>query len=437
MTVPAADYQRRDIKRAALWLLFLGPFFFATYNFANWLASQHGQVASIVFDWEKHIPFIPWTIIPYWVIDAFYAVSLFICASRQELDAHGKRLLVAQIVAVVCFIAFPLHFSFERPETGGLSGELFTALSSFDQPYNQAPSLHIALLVLLWELYRRHLPRLFLWPFHLLAILILVSVLTTYQHHFIDIPTGALLGWICVWLWPLHEAPVYAAAKWNKNRRAWRIAGYYSVGAAVLVAVAFIFAGAWLWLLWPAVSFLLVALNYSILGSRGFQKDSAGRISLAAKWLFAPYMLGALLNSLWWTRGQAKSVLIMDGVHIGRMPSSRDLKSSHFVAIIDLTAEFTRPNVDIPWHAIPCLDLLTPAPESLTEAAALIDRFQRQGEVLVVCALGYSRSALAITAWMLQSHRARNIDDALAIIRQQRPRVVINDDASLVLNALC
>ena len=72
---------------------------------------------------------------------------------------HARRLLTAQIVAVVCFILFPLKFTFQQPETHGLAGFLFAALTSFDKPFNQAPSLHIALLVILWRLYARHLPR--------------------------------------------------------------------------------------------------------------------------------------------------------------------------------------------------------------------------------------------------------------------------------------
>src|SRR5207249_862911 len=70
------------------------------------------------------------------------------------------------------------------------------------QPFNQAPSLHIALLVILWVLYARHVPRWALWLLHPWFLLVGVSVLTTYQHHFIDIPTGALLGFLCLWLWP-------------------------------------------------------------------------------------------------------------------------------------------------------------------------------------------------------------------------------------------
>ena len=38
-------------------------------------------------------------------------------------------------------------------------GDLFAVLAAFDQPFNQAPSLHIALLVILWALFARKAPR--------------------------------------------------------------------------------------------------------------------------------------------------------------------------------------------------------------------------------------------------------------------------------------
>jgi len=90
----------RPWRRAAVWLVFLGPFFFATYGFANWLASQRHGVGAVVFAWERFIPFIPWTIVPYWSIDLLYAVSLFVCTTRRELDRHGQRLFLAQVVSV-------------------------------------------------------------------------------------------------------------------------------------------------------------------------------------------------------------------------------------------------------------------------------------------------------------------------------------------------
>jgi membrane-associated phospholipid phosphatase len=69
-------------------------------------------------------------------------------------------------------------------------------------PFNQAPSLHIATTTILFDLYSRVLPRWTLPVTAVAALLVGASVLTTYQHHFIDVPTGFLLGLLCVWLWP-------------------------------------------------------------------------------------------------------------------------------------------------------------------------------------------------------------------------------------------
>ncbi|MDQ6684042.1 MAG: phosphatase PAP2 family protein, partial [Pseudomonadota bacterium] len=199
---------RRPLRRAALWLAVLTPLFYASYGLANHLAAGRVEVPSIVFAWEHEVPFLAWTIFPYWSINVFYALALFLCRSRHELDRHCLRLLTAQAIAVTCFIVVPLHFSFGRPAAEGVAGSLFTALRGFDQPFNQAPSLHIALACILWDFYRRLIQgraaRLLL---HAWTALICASVLTTFQHHFIDIPTGALLGLVCVWAWPLERRP--------------------------------------------------------------------------------------------------------------------------------------------------------------------------------------------------------------------------------------
>src|SRR5205085_712866 len=182
----AAPPQIRPWRRAAVWLVFLAPFFFLSYGLANTLGSHRASVGSIVFAWERHIPFIGWTIIPYWSIDLLYGLSVFVCATRAELGIHVRRLITAQVIAVICFIAFPLRFTFEVPKTDGFFGFLFAVLTSFDRPFNQAPSLHIALLVILWKLYARHAPHAMRWVLHGWFALVGISVLTTYQHHFFD-----------------------------------------------------------------------------------------------------------------------------------------------------------------------------------------------------------------------------------------------------------
>ena len=48
------------------------------------------------------------------------------------------------------------------------------------------------------------------------------------------------------------------------------------------------------------------------------------------------------------------------------------------------------------------------------------------GPLLVCCALGYSRSATAVAAWLLHSGRATTVDEALTIIRTARADVVLH-----------
>ncbi len=103
---------------------------------------------------------------------------------------HAKRLLAAQVISVGFFLLLPLRFTFERPPIDGLFGGMFAALMQFDKPFNQAPSLHISLLLILWLRYAAHLGTPGRLLLHLWFALIGLSVLTTWQHHFIDLPTG-------------------------------------------------------------------------------------------------------------------------------------------------------------------------------------------------------------------------------------------------------
>ena len=423
----------RPWRAAVAWLALLGPFFYLSYGAANWLAAQRSDVIAVVFDWERSIPFLAWTIIPYWTINAFYAASLFLCRDRDELDRHGRRLLTAQVIAVICFILFPLTISFERPPTDGLPGMMFAALTSFDQPFNQAPSLHIALLVILWDLYRRILPRLWLPLLHLWSLLIGVSVLTTFQLHFIDIPTGALLGWFCVWLWPLRGNTPIAAARCTHNSHRRALALRYVLGATTLFALAFALPDGALWLSWGSVSLLLVAANYAVLGAAGFQKSEDGQMSLAARWLYAPYLIGAWINSRLWTRGIPVASEVADGVWIGRRPDAKSLKALGIDHLIDLAAELPATK-HVAATSIAMLDLVPPGYAELQQAAEAIERERHAGKrVLVHCALGFSRSAAAVAAWLLHSGRAQGVDDALARVRRVRPSIVLTCDHTQAL----
>ena len=169
--------------RAFWWLAFLGPFFFLSYGFTNWVTSLREPVASFAFPWEHHIPFLAWTIIPYWTSSLLYAISFFLPATKEELDQHGLRLLTALLVSLAAFLLFPLKLTFTAPVVTGNLGWLFAQLHGLDLPYNLAPSLQISLAVILAARYRS--PWVTAW-----LTLAALSTLTTYQHHLIDLPAG-------------------------------------------------------------------------------------------------------------------------------------------------------------------------------------------------------------------------------------------------------
>jgi protein-tyrosine phosphatase len=412
------------LKPAFLWLLLLAPLFFSTYGFATWVTSQRSDVGTLVFGWETHMPFWAWTIVPYWSIDLLYGFSLLLPKSRHELKQHALRLLSAQLIAVSCFLLWPLRFTFERPELDGVFGWLFAVLAGFDKSFNQAPSLHIALLVILWVMYQRHTQGLWRWVVHGWFGLIGISVLTTYQHHFIDLPTGALAGWLCVWLWPVEHPSPLLNARLTRDRKRWRLGARYGLGALALVIMAFSLGGGWLWLLWPAVSLGLIKANYFVLGAAGFQKRADGSLTPAARWLYAPYLAAAWINSRLWTRKHPQPDLIVDNVWLGRIPASKE--QDPFKAIVDLCAELPINPQGRAYQCVPVLDLIAPTPAECQQAAEAIERLRASGPLLVCCALGYSRSATAVAAWLLHTGRATTVDQALTIIRTARANVVLH-----------
>ena len=430
-------------------LALVGALFYTSYGLSNHHAASLAYVPEIAFAWEHGIPFWAWTIVPYWSLNLMYAAAFFLCRDTREQNRYVARLVSAQIIATTCFMLFPLHFGWPKPPTDGLSVWLFDSLVAFDLPYNQAPSLHIALAIIVGAFYWTRFPKIRL-PLLLWQSLIALSVLTTYQHHFIDVPTGALLGWLVLWAIPQHGVSPFRRPFGTQGRlktseasfceaktspatrsREIKIAMLYLAGA-VLSALPSLFGGAWLWMLWVSVSLSVVAFAYLTGNAAVFQKQADGRLSAAATVLLLPYLAGVRLNMAYWLRGKAKTARVRDGVWIGSVSGISDDLS----AVLDVCAEYPRPRYRGAYRVLPLLDMVAPSENDLVQAASLLEALRRQhGKVLTCCALGYGRSAAVVLTWLLVYGGCRDLAQATAELKQARPQTVLPPETAKVVEA--
>jgi hypothetical protein len=406
--VTGREVEKRPWPSAVLWLFFLASFFFASYGFATWLSARRPNVPSIVFRWEATIPFLAWTIVPYWSTDLLYAASLFTCRTKHELNTHAKRLIAVQTLSVAVFLICPLRFSFERPVVVGAFAPMFDSLMTFDKPFNQAPSLHLGIGAILWVRYAAHLTGFRRMLMQLWMIAVGISTLTTFQHHFIDLPTGVLTGLLAIALFPMTP------------NRARRLSAAYFTGASFLFILALRFGGAAWLLLWPLCALLVPGAAYAIGRPELFCKKR-----LVMTLLLAPYLAGAWLNSRF-RRSPAVQHVASD-VWIGRAAGRSAYSDDGFHSAVDVTAEFPARMRGIHYRSIPMLDLIPPTPEQLRRAVQAIEDLTQARPTVVFCALGYSRSAAVVATWLATTGRTRSVAAAIETVRRERPCVALDD----------
>ena len=146
-------------------------------------------------------------------------------------------------------------------------------------------------------------------------------------------------------------------------------------------------------------------------------------MSLSARILLLPYLLGIRLSRQWLSRRLPRASLIVDGVYLGGFPDTKIQQRG----VLDLTAEFARSRQQITtWHSCPLMDLVVPERCEILQAVDQLKALQHMcGSVLVCCALGLSRSATIVAAWLLKEGYVDNTAQAVAFIKARRPQIVL------------
>ena len=187
--------------------LALPVLFVIVYWGADWLVTIQGRDghATLVFDWERNIPFAPIMIVPYLSLDAIFLITVFLSGSRQELRVLVRRMVFVILVSGVCFSLFPTKIVTERPVFSGFLGWAFAVLSNVDSRNNALPSLHVAITTVLWADLARHGRWPLRWAVHTAFALVVGSTLLTRQHHVLDVAAGLGLGTISLIAWRLPD----------------------------------------------------------------------------------------------------------------------------------------------------------------------------------------------------------------------------------------
>jgi protein-tyrosine phosphatase/membrane-associated phospholipid phosphatase len=388
---------------AVLLSVALSLLFVFVYGACNAIAAARANVPTAFFEWELRIPLVTAFILPYMSIDLFFVASFVVCSDKIELRTHARRIALAILVAGAAFVLFPLTTGYPRPSVSGWSGRLFELLWSFDKPHNLAPSLHVALASLLWPLYARHTRGPARWLIHSWFALMIASPLFTWQHHMLDVITGAMLGQVCAFALPEHRerALVRSAAP---SFRIARLYAYGSITFGVLAIALGLYVNSWFWLvLWPAVSLALIASAYVRGDSTVFRKK-AGRLSISTRVVLGPYLAGAIISRLVYRRRREPWTEAAPRVYRGRLLTKREalaMRSLGITGLLDLTAEHSEQRAfsEIEYLNVPILDLTTPSRAQVDAAVAFITKHSQLGGVYVHCALGVSRSVAIVAAY--------------------------------------
>jgi protein-tyrosine phosphatase len=168
-----------------------------------------------------------------------------------------------------------------------------------------------------------------------------------------------------------------------------------------------------------------VGLGYVFLGPQVLGKQSDGTLSWKSALLLMPYFGAAELA--WYIvrvlGNEDPWHEVSPGLYLGRRVQHWELPA-RVGLVLDLTAEFVEPpelREGRKYVSLPALDASAPKVNELADAVEAVCGYQ--GNIYVHCAAGHGRSAMAMAVLLVARGVARDIDDAVTLMRAKRPRV--------------
>lgn len=192
-------------------------------------------------------------------------------------------------------------------------------------------------------------------------------------------------------------------------------------------------------MLWPALSAGLVSSSYFLNTTAFFGKRHNGSRHPVAAILLAPYLVLA------WCVWNLQILLsrepawhaIGDKLIVARRLRSHELPEQVDV-ICDLTSELLDPQ-ELRQHpgyqCHPMLDANGMSPDVLVSLVQSISP-QNAGRLLIHCANGHGRTGLVAAAWLIATRRALSADNAMQMLRAERPGIKLRMRQRRILDAV-
>lgn len=397
------------------------------YNLNALYASSLAHVSSCVFDFEKYIPFISYSIIPYMTSGLFFILIFFLTETKTELDLLTKRILFVTIVAGICFFFIPLRFSFERPVIQSpFLNIFFDYLDIYDNKFNQAPSLHVAYACIFWSVLKNRVKGFTKFILGFWVLWIGLSTLTIYQHHLIDVTTALLLICLTFFLFP---QPI---------RRNCRIAMiYFFVALELLTLLMFINHLSIILnviILWIVVTLIIVGYAY-LTTNPYFLRKKQGKVNLLMYLLCFPYVeINKLMRRCVYKKNAPVFTQIYPQVYIGarleRKSFAEMKKLANKVIIVDLMAEvseYKEARLQFEYYSYPLLDIASAKDVEIEKIIRFIIKkrinLDSDSIIYIHCILGYSRSVY-IGSLFIRKQLNISTERAILYITEKIPNAI-------------
>ncbi|MFY2559393.1 tyrosine-protein phosphatase [Corallococcus terminator] len=212
----------------------------------------------------------------------------------------------------------------------------------------------------------------------------------------------------------------------------------FGVFATLLGVLAFQLRGLGWGLLWPALSFSLVAVAYAGAGPAVFGKRADGRMQPWALVVLLPYLLMTWATWRLARRLSRESVHdeVAPGIVIGRRLLAGELPEGTRT-VVDLTSEFIEPEGIRSVEHYVCLPILDATAPSIERLASHLESWAALPTPLYIhCAQGHGRTGMVAAAVLMARGLAPDARQALAMVQKARPGVRLSAAQGAAVEAL-